>query len=82
VVPDILANAGGVVVSYFEWIQGLQHYFWDMSEVRVKLERVMTDAFAGVVALSEKEDVTLRDAALMLAVQRVARAIQLRGVFP
>ena len=69
VVPDILANTGGVVASYFEWIQGRQQYFWDTSEVHVKLERVMKNAFAGVSSLSQEKGVTLRDAALMLAVE-------------
>ena len=82
VIPDILASAGGVVVSYFEWIQGLQHYFWDASEVVAKLEQVMKGAFAEVLAYSGVQDTTLREAALMLAVARVAEAIKLRGVYP
>jgi glutamate dehydrogenase (NAD(P)+) len=80
--PDILANAGGVVVSYFEWIQGRQHYFWDVEEVRTKLERIMKEAFGEVVSLAGEQNVSLRDAALMLAVSRVAQAIDIRGVFP
>ena len=80
--PDILANAGGVVVSYFEWIQGRQHYFWDIEEVLTKLERIMKDAFGEVVSLAGEQNVSLRDAALMLAVNRVAQAIDIRGVFP
>ncbi|MBI4310828.1 MAG: Glu/Leu/Phe/Val dehydrogenase, partial [Chloroflexi bacterium] len=82
VVPDILANAGGVTVSYFEWVQGLEHYFWDFSEVVAKLERVMKQAFDEVAALSKREGVTMRDAALMLGVQRVVEAFKLRGVYP
>ena len=81
-VPDILANAGGVVVSYFEWIQGMQHYFWDIEEVRTKLEHIIKGAFREVVSLAEEQSVSLRDAALMLAVNRVAQAIDIRGVFP
>ena len=81
-VPDILANAGGVVVSYFEWIQGRQHYFWDVDEVRTKLERIMKEAFREVVAMAEEEGVSLRDAALMLAVSKVVQAIEIRGVYP
>ena len=81
-VPDILANAGGVVVSYFEWIQGRQHYFWDVDEVRTKLERIMKEAFGEVVSLAREQSVSLRDAALMLAVNRVVQAIDIRGVYP
>ncbi len=82
VVPDILANAGGVVVSYFEWVQDLQSFFWEEDEVNVKLHRIMTRAFAEVHALQEREGVTMRDAANMLGVRRVAEAFLTRGVFP
>ncbi len=82
VVPDILANAGGVVVSYFEWVQDLQSFFWEEDEVNVKLHRIMTRAFAEVRALQERERVTMRDAANMLGVGRVAEAFLTRGVFP
>ena len=82
VVPDILANAGGVVVSYFEWIQGLQHYFWELAEVQAKLERIMKNAYDEVVAMATTPKVSLRDAALMLGVGRVAESIKLRGVYP
>lgn len=81
-VPDILANAGGVVVSYFEWIQGRQHYFWDVDEVRTKLERIIKESFAQVVSLAQEQSVSLRDAAMMLAVNRVVQAIDIRGVYP
>ncbi len=82
VVPDILANAGGVVVSYFEWVQDLQSFFWEEDEVNVKLHRIMTRAFAEVRALQEREGVTMREAANMLGVGRVAEAFLTRGVFP
>ncbi len=82
VVPDILSSAGGVVVSYFEWVQGLQHYFWDTPEVQDKLERVMTNAFGEVVEASKTWRVSLREAALILAVERVTEAIKIRGVYP
>ena len=82
VVPDILANAGGVVVSYFEWIQGLQHDFWELAEVQTKLERIMKNAYDEVVAMATTPKVSLRDTALMLGVGRVAESIKLRGVYP
>ncbi|MCZ6788571.1 MAG: Glu/Leu/Phe/Val dehydrogenase [Chloroflexi bacterium] len=82
VVPDILANAGGVIVSYFEWIQGRQHYFWDLAEVQAKLERIMKNAYDEVVAMATTPKVSLREAALMLGVGRVTESIKLRGVYP
>jgi glutamate dehydrogenase (NAD(P)+) len=82
VVPDILANAGGVVVSYFEWVQDLQSFFWEEDEVNLKLHRIMTRAFAEVTALQEREQVTLREAANMLGVGRVVEAVQTRGIYP
>lgn len=82
VVPDILANAGGVIVSYFEWVQDLQWYFWDIEEVRIKLHRAMQHAFSVVWSYASEHDLDLRSAAYMLAVRRVANAIELRGLFP
>ena len=82
VVPDILANAGGVVVSYFEWVQDIQFHFWDLSEVRDKMQKVLTTAFSEVVARQEAERLPMRDVALMLGVERVADAFKLRGVYP
>lgn len=80
IVPDVLASAGGVVVSYFEWVQNRQGYFWEETQVNASLRRIMRKAFAEVVALSEKEKVTMREAALMLGVGRVAEAARLRGM--
>ena len=82
VIPDILANAGGVTVSYFEWVQDLQQYFWHELEINDRLSEVMTAAFQRVLALSRKEQVDLRTTALMLAVSRVAEAKKLRGLYP
>ena len=82
VVPDILANAGGVVVSYFEWVQGLQFYFWKESEIIARLQEIMTRAFTRVWNVSKRENVDLRTAALMEGVRRVADAHQIRGLYP
>jgi glutamate dehydrogenase (NAD(P)+) len=81
-IPDILANAGGVTVSYFEWVQGLQQFFWSERDVNVQLREIMTKAFHEVLDISQKEKVDMRTAAYMLAVKRVADAIQHRGIFP
>lgn len=78
VVPDILANAGGVVVSYFEWIQGLQGTKWTLEDVRARLDRMMLDAFEAVIQRAEAEDVSLRLAAYLIAVGRVAETAALR----
>lgn len=80
VVPDILTNAGGVTVSYFEWVQNIQQFQWGLDEVNEKLERKMVAAFQEVAALSEEKKVSLRVAAYMVAIDRVARAFELRGV--
>ena len=81
VIPDILANAGGVIVSYFEWVQDLQNFFWTEDEVNKKLNGMLTRSFHTVVELSRKEHIDLRLAALMIAVQRVGRAMLLRGLY-
>ena len=82
VVPDILANAGGVVVSYFEWVQDLQCFFWDEEEVNRNLKRIMVRSFKEVWDFSQREEVSMRLGAYMLAVDRVAGAVQARGIFP
>jgi glutamate dehydrogenase (NAD(P)+) len=82
VIPDILANAGGVVVSYFEWVQGLQYYFWRESEINTRLQELIIRAYNQVAALSKRESVNLRTAALMLGVRRIAEGFQLRGFYP
>jgi glutamate dehydrogenase/leucine dehydrogenase len=82
VVPDILANAGGVTVSYFEWVQGLQQFFWSEQEVNDRLIRLMQRASKDVWGVSRAKGVDLRTAALMRGIERVAEAKRRRGVFP
>jgi glutamate dehydrogenase (NAD(P)+) len=82
VVPDILANAGGVTVSYFEWVQGLQHFFWTEKEVNSRLVTLMRRAFGEVLQVAEGEQVDLRTAALMHGIARIREAKRRRGVFP
>lgn len=82
VVPDILANAGGVTVSYFEWVQGIQYYFWELDEINTRLHKIMTKAFNQLWALSQRERIPMRDAAMRIAVQRVAEATHTLGLFP
>ena len=82
ILPDILANAGGVVVSYFEWVQGLQEYFWKEDEVNAKLNDIVTRAFNETWATYEQRNTSMRLAAYGLAVQRVAEATTTRGIYP
>ena len=82
IVPDILANAGGVIVSYFEWVQDLQFFFWKEDEVNSRLRDILTGAFHRTLGVARREGVDLRTAALMEAVSRVARATKLRGIYP
>jgi glutamate dehydrogenase (NAD(P)+) len=82
VVPDILANAGGVIVSYFEWVQDKQKYFWSADEVFENLNEIMMHAITDVAAMAENRKVTWREAANMLSVDRVAQAHRLRGLYP
>src|SRR5665648_873222 len=82
VVPDILANAGGVVVSYFEWVQAQQAYWWTEAEIEDRLAQRMRQAYTAVADLARREQVSLRDAALLLSVQRVATAHRTRGLYP
>jgi glutamate dehydrogenase (NAD(P)+) len=82
VVPDILANAGGVTVSYFEWVQDIQSFFWEEGEINQKLERVMRKAFAQTAEQADAHGVSLRMGAYLVAVKRVADATAVRGIYP
>ncbi|MBW1972017.1 MAG: Glu/Leu/Phe/Val dehydrogenase [Deltaproteobacteria bacterium] len=82
VVPDILANAGGVIVSYFEWVQNLQELLWSEEEVANRLENILTRSFKEVYTISEEKKVNMRTAAYILAIGRVAKASKLRGLYP
>jgi glutamate dehydrogenase (NAD(P)+) len=82
VIPDILANAGGVTVSYFEWVQDLQSFFWGVEEITRKLEMIMDRSYAAVAEKAAQSSCDLRLAANMLAISRVAEATQIRGIYP
>jgi len=82
VIPDILCNAGGVTVSYFEWVQDEQHLFWEVQDIYNRLERVMKTAFSDVLKIHVERKVPMRIAANMLGIGRVAEAVQIRGIYP
>jgi glutamate dehydrogenase (NAD(P)+) len=82
VLPDVLTNAGGVTVSYFEWVQDLSRFFWDREEIRRRLAEKLADAFDRVWALSEADNVSLRSAALVAGIRDVAAALEARGIYP
>jgi glutamate dehydrogenase (NAD(P)+) len=81
VIPDILANAGGVTVSYFEWVQDRQAYFWDEPTVNERLEQILKRSFLDVLSVSQRHNVNMRIAAYMLAIERVAAVHRLRGLY-
>lgn len=82
IIPDILCNSGGVVVSYFEWVQDLQNFFWDEDEIEHRMHKILKKAFTETYELSMREKVSMRLAALMLGIGRVSESIRLRGLYP
>ena len=82
VVPDVLANAGGVTVSYFEWVQDFSSFFWTEEEINARLEQIMVGAFDAIWKLSEERNVSLRTATFIIACQRVLAAREQRGLYP
>jgi glutamate dehydrogenase (NAD(P)+) len=82
VIPDILANSGGVIVSYFEWVQDLQNFSWELEEILKQLKRIITHAFDEVYEIAQKEGVSMRSAALIKGVRKVSEAMLARGLYP
>lgn len=82
VIPDILANGGGVIVSYFEYVQDINAYYWDLDRVNKELKKIILNTFEGVYKLVKEENISYRIAAYMIAISRLAKAIELRGIFP
>ncbi|MBW8721664.1 MAG: Glu/Leu/Phe/Val dehydrogenase, partial [Polaromonas sp.] len=82
VLPDVIANAGGVTVSYFEWVQDFSSFFWDEEEINKRLVKIMKDAFAGVWHVAQDQKVSLRTATFIVACKRILHTRELRGLYP
>jgi glutamate dehydrogenase (NAD(P)+) len=82
IIPDILCNAGGVTVSYFEWVQDLQSFFWGEDEINERLRQIMVRSFNNVLRVAHEREVDARTAAQIFAIQRVAEAVLIRGIYP
>jgi glutamate dehydrogenase (NAD(P)+) len=82
ILPDVLTNAGGVTVSYFEWVQDLGRLFWTRNEIRARLSDKLGDAFDRVWALADRKTISLRQAALVAGIDEVAAALKARGIYP
>ncbi|MBP8133531.1 MAG: Glu/Leu/Phe/Val dehydrogenase, partial [Zoogloea sp.] len=82
VIPDVLANAGGVTVSYFEWVQDISAFFWTEDEINARLDRIMREAFAAVWEAAKTKGITMRTAAFVLGCERVLLAHKVRGLYP
>jgi glutamate dehydrogenase (NAD(P)+) len=82
VLPDVIANAGGVTVSYFEWVQDFSSFFWSEDEINARLVRIMKEAFAGVWSVAQDHKVSLRTATFIVACKRILHARELRGLYP
>jgi glutamate dehydrogenase (NAD(P)+) len=82
VLPDVIANAGGVTVSYFEWVQDFSSFFWSEDEINARLVRIMQEAFAGIWQVAQQHQVSLRTATFIVACQRILHAREMRGLYP